>query len=162
MVIETDLTLPDGRVLHAYDTGGEGLPVFWHHGTPNLGAPPRPLFSEGVRWISFDRPGYGGSTAVPERDVASVAGCAAAVADALGVERFAVMGHSGGGPHALACAALLPDRVLGVVSVSGLAPFDADGLEWFAGMNASGAAGLRAAVAGRAAKERFEAAGEYD
>ncbi|MFD8500599.1 alpha/beta fold hydrolase [Amycolatopsis sp. NPDC059657] len=161
-MIETDLTLPDGRALRAYDTGGDGLPVFWHHGTPNIGAPPRPLFAEGIRWVSFDRPGYGGSTAVPERDVASVAECAAAVADAFGIERFAVMGHSGGGPHALACGALLPERVLGVVGISGLAPFDAEGLDWYAGMNPSGADGLRAAVEGRAAKEKFEAAGAYD
>lgn len=159
---EPDLTLPDGRALHAYDTGGDGLPVFWHHGTPNIGAPPRPLFAEGIRWVSFYRPGYGGSTAVPERDVASVAECAAAVADAFGIERFAVMGHSGGGPHALACGALLHERVLGVVSISGLAPFDAEGLDWYAGMNASGADGLRAAVEGRAAKEKFEAADAYD
>jgi pimeloyl-ACP methyl ester carboxylesterase len=74
-----------------------------------------------------------------------------------------VMGHSGGGPHALACAALLPDRVLGVVSGAGLAPYGAEGLDWFAGMAASGVESLRAAAAGRAAKERHEASGaEYD
>jgi pimeloyl-ACP methyl ester carboxylesterase len=72
------------------------------------------------------------------------------------------MGHSGGGPHALACAALLPDRVLAVVSVAGLAPFGAEGLDWFAGMAPSSEASLRAAVAGRAAKERHEAAAGDD
>lgn len=81
----------------------------------------------------------------------------------MGVERFAVMGHSGGGPHALACGALLPERVLGVVSAAGIAPFGAEGLDWFAGMAASGAASLRAAAEGRAAKERYEASdAEYD
>ena len=68
------------------------------------------------------------------------------------------MGHSGGGPHALACGALLPDRVLAVVSVSGLAPFGAAGLDWFAGMSPAGEASLRAAAAGRAVKEGHEAA----
>ena len=168
MVTEADLELSDGRTLHFYDTGGDGrLAVFWHHGTPNIGAPPEPLFPAadrlGLRWVSYDRPGYGGSTPYPGRDVASAAGYAAAVADALGIDEFAVMGHSGGGPHALACGALLPGRVLAVVSGAGLAPFGAAGLDWFAGMAASGVASLRAAAEGRAAKERYEASGvEYD
>ncbi|MEO3794030.1 alpha/beta hydrolase [Nonomuraea sp. B10E15] len=84
------------------------------------------------------------------------------VADELGIGRFAVMGHSGGGSHALACAALLPDRVRAVVDVSGPAPYGAQGLDWFAGMSVSGRASLRAAVMGRAAKERHEAAAAYD
>jgi pimeloyl-ACP methyl ester carboxylesterase len=73
MVKETDLQLSDGRTLHFYDTGGEdadtSLAVFWHHGTPNTGAPPEPLFvtaaERGIRWVSYDRPGYGGSTPRP-------------------------------------------------------------------------------------------------
>ena len=74
-----------------------------------------------------------------------------------------MVGHSGGGPHALACGALLPERVVGVVSIAGLAPFGAEGLDWFAGMAASGVASLRAAAEGRAAKEAHEASGvEYD
>lgn len=110
------------------------------------------------RWLSDC-----GSTPHPDRDSASAAGDVARVADELGIDQFAVMGHSGGGPHALACAALLPERVLGVVSMAALAPVDAEGLDWFAGMAASGAASLRAAVDGRAAKERHEASGdEYD
>jgi pimeloyl-ACP methyl ester carboxylesterase len=171
MVRELDLKLGDSRTLHAYDTGGDGaadrLIVFWHHGTPNIGAPPRPLFPAadrlGIRWVSYDRPGYGGSTPHPGRDVASAATDISAIADALGIDQFAVMGHSGGGPHALACGALLPKRVLGVVCMAGLAPFGAEGLEWFAGMTASGVASLRAATRGRAAKEEYEASGaEYD
>ena len=168
---ETDLALDEGRTLHVYDThpnDADGrLAVFWHHGTPNVGAPPRPLFAAaarlGVRWVSYDRPGYGGSTPSPGRDVASAADYVSCVADALGIGRFAVMGHSGGGSHALACGALLPRRVVGVVSVAGLAPFGAEGLDWFAGMAPSGVASLRAAARGRAAKERYEAsAGEQD
>jgi len=160
--------LGDGKVLHAYDTGpSDGLAVLWHHGTPNKGAPPKPLFEAaarlGIRWISYDRPGYGGSTPDRGRTIGSAAAYAARVADALGIERFAVMGYSGGGSHAIACGALLPERVLGVVSLAGLAPYGADGLDWFAGMVDSGLASLRAARAGLAAKEAYEASGvEYD
>src|SRR5215210_5687584 len=162
MVTETDLELADGRTLHAYATGADGaagrLAVFWHHGSPNIGAPPEPLFAAadrlGIRWVSYDRPGYGGSAPRPDRDVASAAGDALAVADVLGIDRFAIMGHSGGGSHALACAALLRERVLGAVVVSGMAPFGAEGLEWFEGFGPGGAAQLRAAAAGRAALEK--------
>lgn len=169
MLIERDIELPDGRTLHLYDTGTSGdadeLAVFWHHGTPNTGAPPAPLYAAarrlGVRWVSIDRPGYGGSTPLHGRDVAAVAGDVGAAVDALGIDTFAVYGHSGGGPHAIACGALLGDRVLGVVSVAGLAPYDPD-LGWLAGMAPGPAAGLRAAVEGRAAKERFEADAGFD
>ncbi|MDO9380097.1 MAG: alpha/beta hydrolase [Nocardioidaceae bacterium] len=164
MTVQSDLTLHDGRTLHVHDTAPDDparLVVVWHHGTPNIGAPPEPLreLSErlGVRWVSHDRPGYGGSTPHPGRDVASAAGDVEQVLDALGVDRFAVMGHSGGGPHALACAARLPDRVTAVVATAGLAPFGADGLDWFAGMAPAGVASLEAAAAGRDAKERHEA-----
>ena len=125
VVRELDVTLSDGRQLHAYDTGTTGgPPVIWHHGTPNLGAPPRPLLALaeelGLRWVSFDRPAYGGSTRHPGRTVGSVADDVAALADALDLDRFAVMGHSGGGTHALACAAAHPDRVLAAVVVAGI------------------------------------------
>ena len=94
MGTQTDLLLGDGRTLHAYDTSADGaddrLAVFWHHGTPNLGAPPAPLFPAaarmGIRWVSYDRPGYGGSTPHPGHDVASAAADVASVADALGIE----------------------------------------------------------------------------
>jgi pimeloyl-ACP methyl ester carboxylesterase len=166
MMIEADLDLPDGRTLHTYDTGGDGLVVFWHHGTPNIGTPPAPLFPASdrldMRWVSYDRPAYGRSTPYPGRNVASAAGYVATVADALGIDRFAVMGHSGGGPHALACGALLPERVLAVVGVASLAPFGADGLDWFAGMSPSGVAALRAAAEGRVAKEKHQASAEFD
>jgi pimeloyl-ACP methyl ester carboxylesterase len=170
VVTQTDLVVGDGRTLHAYDAGADGakdrLAVFWHHGTPNVGAPPEPLFPaaarRGIRWVSYDRPGYGGSTPRPGRDVASVAADVAGVADALGIEQFAVMGHSGGAAYALACAALLPERVLAAVCASGLAPYYAQGLDWFAGMGTAGAAELRAATRGRAALEEHLASAEYD
>lgn len=86
--------------------------------------------------------------------MASAAADVSSIADALGIDQFAVMGHSGGDPHALACGALLPERVLGV---AGLASFGAEVLDWFGGMTPSGAESLRAAAEGRAAKERYEA-----
>ncbi|WP_410651875.1 alpha/beta fold hydrolase [Amycolatopsis sp. cmx-4-54] len=166
MVNESDVDLGDGTTLHTYDTGGAGRVVFWHHGTPNIGAPPIPLFAAaerlGLRWVSYDRPGYGGSSPRPGRDVASVGADVEKIADALGIERFAVFGHSGGGPHAFACAALSPERVTAMVCVAGLAPYDAAGLDWFAGMGAAGAGSLRAALAGREEKERYEATADYD
>ena len=170
MVTESDLELGGGRRLRVYDTGADGaenhLAVFWLHGTPNTGDPPEPLLPAatelGIRWLSYDRPGYGGSPPDPGRDVASAAAHVAAIADSLGIVRFAVMGHSGGGPHALACAALLPERVLGAVSVSGLAPFDAAGLDFFAGMAAFGEAELRAAVEGREALAHFLQSSDFD
>jgi pimeloyl-ACP methyl ester carboxylesterase len=168
MVTEADIRLADGRTLHAYDTRGDrivgscataGSPVavFWLHGSPNIGSPPEPLFAaaeaNGLHWVSYDRPGYGGSSPHDGRTVASAAADVAAIADALGIGRFAVLGHSGGGPHALACAALLPERVTAAVSVSAPAPFDADGLDWFAGWSPGIAAENRAATNGRAALE---------
>src|SRR5215472_2917359 len=163
----TDVSAGGGRVLQVYDTGpakagtaGERdarLPVFWLHGTPMIGAPPAPLFAaaaeHGMRWVSYDRPGYGGSSPVPDRDVASGAADVAVIADALGLDRFAVLGQSGGGPYALACAALLPHRVIGAVSMSGRAPYPADGLDWLAGMRPGSAAELDATLAGREALE---------
>jgi pimeloyl-ACP methyl ester carboxylesterase len=171
-VIEHDLQLGDGRTLHAYDTGEgidgdtERLVVVWHHGTPNIGTPPEPLLPTsdrlGIRWVSYDRPGYGGSTRHLGRDVASAAAETSAVVDALGIDRFGVMGHSGGGPHALACAALLPERVLAAVVMSGLAPYGAGDLDWFAGMSPGGVASLRAALEGPEAKERYELSAPED
>jgi pimeloyl-ACP methyl ester carboxylesterase len=168
MVTEADIHLADGRTLHAYDTSADGIAsgpgssgssvvVFWLHGSPNIGSPPEPLFAaaeaNGLHWVSYDRPGYGGSSPHDGRTVASAAADVAATADALGIGRLAVLGHSGGGPHALACAALLPERVIAAVSVSAPAPFDADGLDWFAGWSPGIAAENRAATGGRAALE---------
>jgi pimeloyl-ACP methyl ester carboxylesterase len=169
-MIERDLRMGDGRTLHVYDTAPHqsGWPVVvWHHGTPNLGAPPEPLFAAAdrleLRWVSFDRPGYGGSTVAPARTVLTVADDVATVADALGLDRFAVMGYSGGGSYALGCAAALGDRIRAVVSLAGIAPYDAEGLDWFAGMIPSGVAALTAAAAGRESRAALEASGfTYD
>jgi pimeloyl-ACP methyl ester carboxylesterase len=155
----------DGRLVRAYDSGsaGDGPVVVWHHGSPQTGALLAPLLhaatTRGIRLLSYGRPGYGGSTRLPGRDVASAAFDTALVADAFGVGRFAVMGASGGGPHALACAALLPDRVSCVVGLAGIAP-RTDEFDWYAGMVAP--AGLRAAEDGLAARERFAEIDEFD
>jgi pimeloyl-ACP methyl ester carboxylesterase len=92
------------------------------------------LYQRGVLLISYDRPGYGGSDRKPGRRVVDVVQDVTAVADALGMDRFAVVGRSGGAPHALACAARLPHRVTRAAALVTLAPRDAEGLDWFAGM----------------------------
>jgi pimeloyl-ACP methyl ester carboxylesterase len=167
---EVDLSTTAGRVLHAYDVGPTGssdeLVVLWHGGTPNTGAPPEPLFeiacSLGLRWIGYDRPSYGGSSPHRGATVASAAADAGRVADQLGIERFAVLGSSGGGPRALACAALLSDRVPAAVTISSPAPWPAAGLDYFAGMSKGSVRELRAAAQGRAELEQVLAANEFD
>jgi pimeloyl-ACP methyl ester carboxylesterase len=94
----------------------------------------RDASERGIRLFSYDRPGYGASTRQRGRKVADCAADIAAVCDALGVERFCVWGISGGGPHALAAAALLPDRVIAAAGLASLAPYEADGLDFFEGM----------------------------
>lgn len=165
--MEIDLALPDGRTLHAHDSGQrDALAVFWHHGTPGTGALPVPLLPAaerlGIRWVALDRPGYGGSSRQEGRSVRSVAADVAAVADALEIERFAVLGASGGGPHSLACAAVLGERVAAAVSIAGLAPFGADGLDWFAGMGPAGEAELKAAAGGPEPLTAHLSSAEFD
>jgi pimeloyl-ACP methyl ester carboxylesterase len=167
MHFECEVRTGDGRVLVVHDggasAGGARLTVVWHHGSPQTGALLDPLVeaatARAIRLISYGRPSYGGSTARPGRDVASAAGDVARIADELGVGRFATMGASGGGPHALACSALLGERVTGVVSVAGIAPYT-DDFDWFGGMVAPG--GLRAALGGRDERARFAQVDEFD
>jgi pimeloyl-ACP methyl ester carboxylesterase len=129
----------------------EGIPVFLLHGTPGSRLGPRPrgvvLHRLGVRLIAFDRPGYGSSDRSPGRQVADAASDVEAIADAYQLERFAVVGRSGGGPHALACAALLPHRTTRAAVLVGLAPHGADGLDWFDGMAQSNVTEFSAAAA---------------
>lgn len=168
MVTRHDLRLPDGRLLCAYDSGaGDGedaFTVIWHQVTPHTGDLLTPLLAatqaRGMRLISYARPGYGESTPQPGRNVAAAAGDVAQIADALGLERFAVMGGSGGGPHALACAALLPERVTAAACLASPAPYTT-AIDWFAGMAGEGAA-LRAALMGRTARVEYERTGEFD
>jgi pimeloyl-ACP methyl ester carboxylesterase len=130
---------PDGRVLQVLERGiPDGRPVLVHNGTPNS----RLLFNaevesaerQGIRLIGYDRPGYGGSSRRAGRTVADCAGDVRAIAAALGLDRLAIWGISGGGPHAIASAALLPDLVPAVAVIASPAPWGADGLDYFAGM----------------------------
>jgi len=168
-VREHDLELSDGRNLHYYVTHAEDGPepelaVFWLHGSPSFGEPPVPLFdaaiARGLRWVSYDRPSYGGSTSQPGRDVAAAAADVAAVARAQGLDRFAVVGYSGGGPHALASAALLPDQVVATVAFACVGPYGVEGLDYFDGMGVE--AELTAAVQGRAELEHELTTTEFD
>jgi pimeloyl-ACP methyl ester carboxylesterase len=129
----------DGRRIAIQESGNpSGHPVFLLHGTPGSRIGPLPrgirLYELGVRLITFDRPGYGDSDRLLSRLVADVVPDVRAIADELGIERFAVLGRSGGGPHALACAAMLPDRITRAGVLVSLAPRSAEGLDWFAGM----------------------------
>ena len=132
----------DGRRLAVRVAGNPaGHPVVYLHGTPGSRVAPLPrervLYTIGVRLITFDRPGYGGSDRLASRQVADVVPDVAAIADELDVETFAVLGRSGGGPHALACAALMPRRVTKAGILVSIAPWAAKGLDWFAGMSQS-------------------------
>ncbi|MER5746740.1 alpha/beta hydrolase [Streptomyces sp. NPDC002225] len=132
----------DGRHLVVERLGDpRGRPVFLMHGMPGsrLGPAPRGmvLYQRKTQLITYDRPGYGDSDRLPGRCVADAVQDVRAIADHLGLERFAVVGRSGGAPHALACAALMPERVTRAAALVGLAPRGADGLDWFEGMAAS-------------------------
>ena len=141
----------DGRRLAAAETGDPlGLPVVFHHGTPgsrwahNL----TDAAVSGARVIVYDRPGYGASTRDRGRRISSCATDVTAIVDSLGVDEFAVFGSSGGGPHALACGALLGDRVTHIGVVAGFAPADDHELDFFSGMSALNIDEFRAAAAG--------------
>ena len=124
----TLLQLPDGRELELHEAGDpSGLPVIIHHGTPGSGLLYERWAMPGVRLIAYDRAGYGGSTRSLGRQIAAVVPDIEAIADELGLDRFATWGISGGGPHALACAALCGDRLAAAASLAGVAPWGAGG-----------------------------------
>lgn len=149
----TLLELPDGRTLEYVVAGpADGFPLVLHHGTPS-GAVLYPALVEtagkhGLRTILAARPGYGRSTARPGRSVADVSTDVVALLDGLGIDRFVTVGWSGGGPHALACAAALPQRCRAAATIAGVAPYAAAGLDWLAGMGAENIAEFGAAAAG--------------
>ena len=130
---------PDGRTLEVNVVGPDAAPaLIAHSGTPSDGSLHRETIEEGaqrdLRQVSYARPGYAGSDRHDGRSVADCARDVEAIADALGIDRFHAVGWSGGGPHALACAALLPDRVIAAATVSGAAPHDVEGFDWKVGM----------------------------
>lgn len=137
----TELTVaaPGGRSLQVWVAGPEdAMPLIVHHGTPGSGLPyePRVLheISAGFRHVSYSRPGYGGSTRHEGRTVADAAADVATILDHLGAERCCTIGGSGGGPHALAAAALLPDRVLAATTLASAGPYGKRDLDFTAGM----------------------------
>ncbi|MGZ6255620.1 MAG: alpha/beta fold hydrolase [Candidatus Limnocylindria bacterium] len=154
MVVPTlSLSLPDGRSLDVFVDGPEkGTPLVYHMGTPSSGIPFAPtvdtLAERGLRYVSFSRPGYGMSSRRAGRAVVDVVEDTVAVLDAIGADRCHVVGWSGGGPHALACAARMPGRVASVATIGGVAPHPAEGLDWTAGMGAENIEEFGAAVTG--------------
>ncbi|HTY71943.1 MAG TPA: alpha/beta hydrolase [Actinomycetes bacterium] len=147
---------PDGAVISYTVSGPEGaLPVVVHHGTPGSASPSREWLrstaEHGLRLVTYERGGYGGSSRRPGRRVVDCAGDVVALLDAIGAEVCLTYGRSGGGPHALATAALLPERVLAAASVAGVAPFGGPGMsreEWLAGMGEDNVEEFDAALAG--------------
>lgn len=157
---ETVVSGPDRRRITAYEGGDlDGEAVVVHSGTPGFGWLParwtRDAQRRGLRLIGYDRPGYAGSDRSPGRRVVDAAADVTAVVDALGVRRFRTWGALGGGPYALACAAVLADRVVAAASVTGIAPSDAEGLAWIVGMDPPHVDELSAAVAGAATLHRW-------
>jgi pimeloyl-ACP methyl ester carboxylesterase len=153
------VSTPDGRPLEIL-TGGasDGFPLLFHGGTPSAAVPydamSRAAERAGLRLLTYSRPGYGASPPRPAGAAPTLADDvtdSVAVLDALGVGDFVTLGWSGGGPRALACAALLPDRCRAAGSLAGVAPSDAQGLDWTAGMGAENVRDFELAARGREA-----------
>jgi pimeloyl-ACP methyl ester carboxylesterase len=148
--------MPDGRDIDVLTTGPEdGFPLVVHGGTPS-GLVVNSRVAEaaaerGLRYVETARPGYEGSTPRPGRRVADVAADVAAVLDALGAGPFVSIGMSGGGPHSLACAALLPGRCLAAASIAGVGPYGVEGLDFMAGMGPENVIEFGAALQGAGA-----------
>ena len=150
---ELRVDAPGGRTLQVWASGpDEGDVVIGHHGTPSSGLPFAPSVREaaerGLRLVTYSRPGYASSTRDEGRSVADCAADVAAIADALGADTFMTFGGSGGGPHALACAALLPGRVSSAASIAGVVPWGAEGIDFLDGMGRDNHVEFGAAVAG--------------
>jgi len=147
------VTAADGRVLEYLVSGPpDGRTLLFQPGTPNSAALFRaivePAAALGLRTVSYSRPGYGESTPQPGRSVADAVGDIETVLDAVGAERFVTLGWSGGGPHALATGALLPERCQAVAVLAGVAPYPASGIDWFVGMGEENIEEFGAALAG--------------
>ena len=160
---ERTLTTPDGRALHVYEAGDpDGTPIVAIYGTPSSGLIYGPHAADAeaksIRFVTFDRAGYGKSDPRPDRSIADVVEDVTTIADQLGLAQFGVWGVSGGGPHALACAALLSDRVPAVASLASVAPYGAEGLDWTEGMGEDNIVEFEAVLKGREAIEPFEQA----
>jgi pimeloyl-ACP methyl ester carboxylesterase len=151
----TTIDLADGRTLDIDDPGGDGALLLFHHGTPGSLVPLAAMRAEaeraGLRLVTYSRAGYGASSRQPGRSVADVVSDVEQVLGHLGVERCVTAGWSGGGPHALAMAALLPRRVTGALLIAGVAPWEAESLDFLAGMGEQNVEEFGAALEGEAA-----------
>ncbi|MHB8488488.1 MAG: alpha/beta fold hydrolase [Candidatus Dormibacteria bacterium] len=150
----------DGRQLEVVSSGPEhGRCFLLHSGTPSAAGAYAPLVAElakrDLRLVTFSRPGYAGSSAMAGRAVGDVATDVQAILDALKIGSFFCAGQSGGGPHALACAALLPDRVIATATLAGVAPRSAEGLDWLAGMGPENLEEFGATMSGREVLEPY-------
>src|SRR5580698_174309 len=166
MANEQRITVPadEGRVLEALVAGpDDALPLVFHTGTPSGLVWNAPLAdaaaARGLRTVLYARPGYGGSTPQPGRLVADAAADVEKILERIGADEFVTAGWSGGGPHALACAALLPVRCLAAATIAGVAPYDSPGLDWMAGMAEENHEEFGAALAGEANLTGFLYAG---
>lgn len=150
----------DGRKLDVLLDGTDnGFPLVFHGGTPGPAVDFPQLAaaaaSVGLRLITYSRPGYATSTPHEGRSVADAAGDVVLILDHLGLDRFLTLGWSGGGPHALACAALLPERCVAAATLAGLAPYDAANLDWYTGMGKENIEEFGAAATSREAIEAY-------
>jgi pimeloyl-ACP methyl ester carboxylesterase len=151
---------PDGRQLEVVSAGPEtGRCFLFHSGTPSAAGAYPPLVAElakrDLRFVTFSRPGYAGSSVMAGRAVGDVATDVQAILDALKIGSFFCAGQSGGGPHALACAALLSDRVIATATLAGVAPWPAEGLDWLAGMGPENLEEFDASMKGRDVLEPY-------
>ncbi len=152
MIVTEFLELPEGRRLRVRVSGpSNGLPLIFHHGTPGAVTPfravERAAHERGLRFVTTSRPGYGDSSRQEGRVVVDVVADTRAVLAAIGAERCLVSGWSGGGPHALACAARL-EQAAAVLLIGSVAPHEADGLDWLAGMGDENVTEFGAAIRG--------------
>lgn len=153
--VPSTVTLADGRTLEYLVEGDpDGLPLVLHHGTPGSAVPfpngSTAAAERGLALVQYTRAGYGGSTPNPGRVVGDVAADIAGLLDHLGRDEFVTLGWSGGGPHSLACAALLPDRCRAAATGAGVAPYrNGDTLDFLAGMGPENVEEFTAALAGR-------------
>lgn len=160
MPTQLQVASTDGRNLDVVLSGPEdGRPLIFHTGTPAAGVQHpeavKAAEARGLRHISYSRPGYAGSDRHAGRTVADCVDDVRAVADHVGIDRFFTVGLSGGGPHALACAALLGERVIAAATIGAVAPHDADGLDFLRGMGEDNQAEFDAATTGPDALFRF-------
>ena len=150
----------DGRALEVVSQGpSDALPLVFHGGTPIAAVLYPPIVDAavdaGLHFITYSRPGYATSDPMPGRSVADAAADVAAVLDAFGAQRFVTIGWSGGGPHALACAALLPDRCAAAATIAAVAPYPAAGIDWLAGMGEENIEEFGAALQGESALSAY-------